>query len=313
MKWDYEHFGDLMVFNTTYRTNKYGMICAPFVGKNHHNNNVMFGMGFVLDEKTSSFIWLFESFMRSMGGGRHPITIMTDQASSIAVDRVAIITGASRGIGRGVALHLASIGAKLVINYTSPSSKTHADQLVSQINSLSISSITTLRAIAVQADVSDETQVKALFNTAEQTFYTQPHIVVTSAGGTFLCIKEADNRVKRGGGGRIVTVSSSVVGSLKQKYGAYAASKAAVEAMTTILAKELKGSGITVNAVAPGPVATEMFFEGKSEEMVKKIADECPLKRLGKVEDVASLVRFLGSDAGGWVNGQIIRVNGGYA
>uniref|UniRef100_A0A803MMA3 Uncharacterized protein n=1 Tax=Chenopodium quinoa TaxID=63459 RepID=A0A803MMA3_CHEQI len=233
--------------------------------------------------------------------------------------RVDIVTGASRGIGRGVALHLASLGAKLVINYTSPSSKTHADQLVSQINSLPISSITTLRAVAIQADVSDETRVKALFNTAEQTFNTQPHIVITSAGifdskyssifdieashfdrifgintrGTFLCIKEAANRVKRGGGGRIVTVSSSVAGSLKEKYGAYAASKAAVEAMTTILAKELKGSGITVNAVAPGPVATEMFFEGKSEEMVKKVIDSCPLKRLGKVEDVASLVGFL--------------------
>ncbi|XP_021741145.1 NADPH-dependent aldehyde reductase-like protein, chloroplastic [Chenopodium quinoa] len=263
-----------------------------------------------------------------------PTTTTPTAAANTLQDRVAIVTGASRGIGKVIALHLASLGAKLVINYTSPSSKTYADQLVCQINSLTLPSITTLRAIAIQADVSDEFQVKALFNTAEQTFNTQPHIVVTSAGifdskysslfdieashfdrifgintrGTFLCIKEAANSFKRGGGGRIVTMSSSAVRSLKEKYGAYAASKAAVNVMTTILAKELKGSGITVNAVAPGPVATEMFFEGKTEEMVKKIAEECPLKRLGKVEDVG----FLASDAGEWVNGQVIRVNGGY-
>ncbi|XP_021741048.1 NADPH-dependent aldehyde reductase-like protein, chloroplastic, partial [Chenopodium quinoa] len=262
----------------------------------------------------------------------HNNGILTPTNSSNTLqNRVAIVTGASRGIGRAIALHLASLGAKLVINYTSPSSKPLADQLVSQINS-------TTRAIAVQADVSDETQVKTLFNTAEQTFNTQPHIVVTSAGvidskyssifdieaadfdrifavntrGTFLCIKEAANRVTRGGGGRIVTLSSSLVGSLKEKYGAYAASKAAVETMTKILAKELKGSGITVNAVAPGPVATEMFLDGKSEEMIKKVVDECPLGRLGMVEDVAPVVGFLASDAAEWVNGQVIRVNGGY-
>ncbi|XP_021741146.1 NADPH-dependent aldehyde reductase-like protein, chloroplastic [Chenopodium quinoa] len=252
-------------------------------------------------------------------------------------DRVAIVTGASRGIGRAIALHLASLGAKLVINYTSPSSKTHADQLVSQINSTTTTT-TTPRAIAIQADVSDKFQVKSLFNIAEQTFNTQPHIVVTSADvldpkysslfdieaadfdrifsvntrGTFLCIKEASKRITRGGGGRIVTMSSSTVASLKVNKGAYTASKAAVEIMTKILAKELKGSGITVNAVAPGPIATEMFFDGKSEEMVKKVVDDCPLGRLGKVEDVAPIVGFLASDAGEWVNGQVIRVNGGY-
>uniref|UniRef100_A0A803MMA6 Uncharacterized protein n=1 Tax=Chenopodium quinoa TaxID=63459 RepID=A0A803MMA6_CHEQI len=99
-------------------------------------------------------------------------------------------------------------------------------------------------------------------------------------------------------------MSSSTVASLKVNKGAYTASKAAVEIMTKILAKELKGSGITVNAVAPGPIATEMFFDGKSEEMVKKVVDDCPLGRLGKVEDVAPIVGFLASDAGEWVNGQ---------
>lgn len=102
------------------------------------------------------------------------------------------------------------------------------------------------------------------------------------------------------------------MGGLKPGFGAYAASKAAVEAMTKILAKELKGTGITANCVAPGPIATEMFFEGKSEEMVRRLVDECPLGRLGETKDVAPVVGFLASDAGGWVNGQVIRVNGGY-
>ncbi|XP_010672066.2 NADPH-dependent aldehyde reductase-like protein, chloroplastic [Beta vulgaris subsp. vulgaris] len=268
-----------------------------------------------------------------------PLITTTTTPTTTLQDRVAIVTGASRGIGRAIALHLATLGAKLVINYTSPSSQTHAEQLLSQINSLSPSpSSTTPRAIIVQADISDETQVKNLFNTAEQAFNTQPHIVITSAGildptysslfdietsefdrifsvnarGTFLCIKEAANRVKRGGGGRIVTVSSSLTASFGVGYGAYTASKAAVDAMTKILAKELKGSRITVNALAPGPIATDMFFDGKSEEVVQKAIDINPLGRLGQVEDVAPVVGFLVSDAAEWINGQIIRVNGGY-
>lgn len=118
--------------------------------------------------------------------------------------------------------------------------------------------------------------------------------------------------MKRGGGGRIVTVSSSLTASFGVGYGAYTASKAAVDAMTKILAKELKGSRITVNALAPGPIATDMFFDGKSEEVVQKAIDINPLGRLGQVEDVAPVVGFLVSDAAEWINGQIIRVNGGY-
>jgi 3-oxoacyl-[acyl-carrier protein] reductase len=133
-----------------------------------------------------------------------------------------------------------------------------------------------------------------------------------NARGSFLCCREAANRVKRGGGGRIILLSSSLVGALKPGYAAYAASKAAVETMTKILAKELKGTGITANCVAPGPIATDLFFAGKTEEQVKRVIEECPHNRLGETKDVAPVVGFLATDASEWVNGQVIRVNGGY-
>ncbi|KAJ4886215.1 NAD(P)-binding Rossmann-fold superfamily protein [Raphanus sativus] len=120
--------------------------------------------------------------------------------------------------------------------------------------------------------------------------------------GTFRCSKEAAN----------ILVTSSVTRGLKPGFGAYAASKAAVETMVKILAKELKGTGITANCVAPRPIATEMFFEGKSSVLVEKIAAENPFGRVGQVKDVVPLVGFLASDGGEWINGQIIPVNGGY-
>ncbi|XP_027361451.1 NADPH-dependent aldehyde reductase-like protein, chloroplastic [Abrus precatorius] len=249
-------------------------------------------------------------------------------------DRVAIVTGSSRGIGREIALHLASLGARLVLNYTSNSNL--ADSVAAEINANSSSGAP--RAISIRADVSDSVQVKSLFDSAERAFDSPVHIMVNSAGvldgtypfvadtsvesfdrtfavnarGAFLCAREAANRVKRGGGGRIVLLTTSVAASLKQGYGTYAAWKAAVEAMTKILAKELKGSGITANCVAPGPVATDMFFEGKTEEMVNMAVEECPLGRLGEAKDIAPVVGFLVSDAAEWINGQVIRVNGGY-
>ncbi|KAM0980343.1 hypothetical protein ACFX13_013911 [Malus domestica] len=247
--------------------------------------------------------------------------------------RVAIVTGGSRGIGRAIAAHLHSLGAKVVVNYAS-SNSAQADQLVSELNQTTPKS----QAIAVRADISDPDQVKQLFDKAEQEFGTQLHIVVNSAGaldpkypsvantavedwdntfnvntkGAFLVSREAANRVMRGGGGRIIMITSSVVGRLPPGYAAYAASKTAVETMVKILAKELKGTGITANCVAPGPVATEMFFAGKSEEMVKGIEDACPLGRLGEPKDVCGIVGFLAADAGEWVNGQVIRINGGF-
>ncbi|KAK7286535.1 hypothetical protein RJT34_21593 [Clitoria ternatea] len=257
----------------------------------------------------------------------------TSQSQSLPLqDRVAIVTGSSRGIGREIALHLASLGARLVINYTSNSAQ--ADSVAAQINANS----TTPRAISLRGDVSDPVQVKSLFDSAEQAFDSPVHILVNSAGildsgyptianttldsfdrifsvnarGAFLCAKEATNRLKRGGGGRIILLTTSLVAALKPGYGAYTASKAAVEAMTKILAKELKGTRITANCVAPGPTATELFFQGKTEEILNRIAQENPMERIGEGKDIAPVVGFLATDAAEWVNGQVIRVNGGY-
>ncbi|KAL0316907.1 UNVERIFIED_CONTAM: NADPH-dependent aldehyde reductase-like protein, chloroplastic [Sesamum radiatum] len=215
-------------------------------------------------------------------------------------DRVAIVTGASRGIGRAIALHLASLGAKLLINYASNSAEAHS--VAAQINTPSA-----LRAVTFQADISNPDQVKSLFDAAESAFNSPVYIFVNSAGildpkyptladttledfdRTFSvnargpsCAAEKPPigewcRIKRGGGGRIICLTASLVAAVIPGYGAYTASKAAVEAMVKILAKELKGTGITANAVAPGAVATDMFYTGKTEETVKKLVEECPL------------------------------------
>uniref|UniRef100_A0A2P2JUK2 Short-chain type dehydrogenase/reductase-like n=1 Tax=Rhizophora mucronata TaxID=61149 RepID=A0A2P2JUK2_RHIMU len=268
-------------------------------------------------------------------------TINSAPPSLPLLDRVAIVTGSSRGIGKAIAIHLASLGARVVVNYIS--NKHQADLVAEEINS-SWSSLgyeydrTAPRAIVVQADVSEPTQVKFLFDETERVFGSQVHVLVNSAAiadaknhtipnipvedfdricrvnfrGAFLCCKEAANRIKRGGGGRIIMLSSSLVRSLKPEIATYAATKAAVEAMVKILAKELKGTRITANCVAPGPIATEMFLTGRSEEQVQGAIDQCPLGRLGETKDVAPVVGFLASDASEWVNGQFIGVNGGY-
>ncbi|GKV40374.1 hypothetical protein SLEP1_g48029 [Rubroshorea leprosula] len=260
---------------------------------------------------------------------------MESSSSSLPLNgRVAIVTGASRAIGRAIATHLHSLGARVVVNYASSSSS--ADQLISELNASAPPSHPT--AVAIKADVSDPDQVKQLFDKAEQEFGSKIHILVNCAGvldakypslanttvedwdwtfnintkGSFLCCREAANRLTREGGARIISISTSVVGSLLPGYAAYAASKAAVETMIKILAKELKGTQITANIVAPGPVATEMFFAGKTEETVKRIVDATPLGRLGEPNDISGIVGFLATDAGEWINGQVIRVNGGF-
>ncbi|CAA7403973.1 unnamed protein product [Spirodela intermedia] len=248
--------------------------------------------------------------------------------------RVAIVTGGSRGIGAAIAAHLAALGAKLVVNYTSSSGAAHS--LTATLNASSADP----RAVAVQADVSDPAAVKALFDRAEEAFGSEAHILVCCAGvlvssypslaattedsfdhmfrvntrGAFLCCREAANRLPRGGGGRIIAVSSSMVAQRKPGFAAYAGSKAAVEAMVTVLAKELAGTGITANCVAPGPTETDMFYAVRQNEAeVARVAAECPMGRIGRPHDIANVVGFLASASGEWVNGQVVHVNGGVA
>ncbi|RLM85401.1 hypothetical protein C2845_PM04G03540 [Panicum miliaceum] len=238
--------------------------------------------------------------------------------------RVAIVTGASRGIGRAIAAHLSSLGASLVLGYASRADE--ADALAASLP----------RAVDVRADVSDEAGARSLFDAAQSAFGgAGAHILVANAGvlddsypavagtatesfdrvvavnlrGAFLCLREAANRLPRGGGGRIVAVTSSVVGSLPE---GYTASKAAVEALVRTMAKELKGTRITANCVAPGATATDMFFAGKSKEMVRRVVVNNPMERLGEPGDIAPVVGFLCTDAAEWVNGQVIRANGGH-
>ena len=188
------------------------------------------------------------------------------------------------------------------------------------------------RAIAVQADVADENAVAALFDRAE-TEFGGVDAVVNSAGslalspiadldltvldalhrtnirGAFVVARQAARRLRTGGS--FVAFSTSVVGTQFPGYGAYAASKGAVEAMTLILARELRGRDITVNTVAPGPTATDLFLEGKTDEEVERLAKIPPLERLGTPDDIARVVAFLTGPEGHWVNGQILRANGG--
>ena len=253
-------------------------------------------------------------------------------ASLMLHGRVAIVTGGAGGIGSAVSKHLASLGARVAVAYVGDPAP--AQKLVTGINSKYDGGP---RAIAVEADVSDAAQVRALFDAAAAAFGGELHVLVTTAAvldysypplaetseatydamfgvnarGTFLCCREAANRLARDGRGRIVTFSSSGVASLRPGYSAYAASKAAVEVMTKILARELRGTGITANTVAPGSTGTPMFYNGKTEEEMDRYIAEAPLGRLGMPEDIAPLVGFLASDAGHWVNAQVLRCNGG--
>ncbi len=238
--------------------------------------------------------------------------------------RCAIVTGSSKGIGAAVAERLARDGFAIIINYASGAQAANA--LVAKIGAAGG------KAIAVGADVSDPAAVTALFDQAIDAF-GGIDVLVNNAGimklktvgetedalfdqhiainlkGTFNGLREAARRMRDGG--RIVSFSSSVVGLYQPTYAAYAATKGAVEAMTHILAKELGRRGITVNAVAPGPVATELFLGDKSEEQVAAVTKMIPLGRLGEPEDIARVVAFLVGPDGGWVNGQVLRVNGG--
>ena len=239
-------------------------------------------------------------------------------------NKVAIVTGASRGIGAAIAARLAHDGFTVVINYAGNAAA--AEEVAGKIEAAGG------KALTAQADVSDPAAVRRLFDTAEEAF-GGVDVLINNAGimplttiadtddavfhqiiavnlkGTFNTLREAAQRLRVGG--RIINMSTSQVALLHPSYGIYAAAKAGVEAMTHVLSKELRGRYITVNAVAPGPTATDLFLEGKSDEVMDRFAKLAPLERLGTPQDIAGTVAFLAGPDGAWVNGQVLRSNGG--
>jgi 3-oxoacyl-[acyl-carrier protein] reductase len=239
-------------------------------------------------------------------------------------NRVAIVTGASRGIGAATAERLAADGFTVVINYSGDTKS--AEALARRIEDKGG------RALTAKADVSDPNAVRGMFDAAEAAF-GGVDVLVNNAGimklakiadsddalfdqqiavnlkGSFNAMREAGKRLRDGG--RIVNFSTSVVGTRLETYGVYAATKSAIETMTAILSKEMRGRHITVNAVAPGPTSTDLFLHGKSPELIDRLAKMNPLERLGTPQDIAAAVSFLVGPDGSWINGQVLRANGG--
>jgi 3-oxoacyl-[acyl-carrier protein] reductase len=239
-------------------------------------------------------------------------------------NKVALVTGASRGIGAAVAERLAKDGFTVVINYSGNAAP--AEELARKIEQDGG------KALTAKADVSDAEAVRRMFDAAEAAF-GGIDVLVNNAGimmlssisdaddanfdrqisvnlkGTFNTLREAGKRLRAGG--RIINFSTSVVGMRFERYGVYAATKAAIETLTAIMSKEMRGRSITVNAVAPGPTGTDLFLTGKSDEVIDRLAKMIPLERLGTPEDIAASVSFLAGPDGSWVNGQVLRANGG--
>jgi len=257
----------------------------------------------------------------------HALTTHTERImNTVKNSQVAIVTGASRGIGAAVARRLANDGFAVAINYASSSKE--ADALVAELAAQGTT------AIAIKADVSNADEVRAMFDATEQQL-GKIDVLVNNAGvlktvpladtsdalydqtfginvrGTFNTLREAAARMNDGG--RIINFSSTTLALNMPGYAIYNATKAAVEAFTHVFAKELRGRNITVNAVAPGPIATSLFLDGKTDEQIQTFAKMPPLQRLGQPEDIASVVSFLAGSDAGWVNGQILRANGGLA
>jgi 3-oxoacyl-[acyl-carrier protein] reductase len=241
-------------------------------------------------------------------------------------EKAAIVTGASGGIGRAVALRLARDGFAVVLSYAGNAAP--AESAAAEIKAAGG------HAFAVKADVADAPAVERLFRDAlgahgridvvvnsagimplgpiaDDTLAAFDRVIATNLRGAFLVLSQAAQRVATGG--RIIAFSSSVIAKSLPGYGPYIASKAGVEGLVRVLANELRGRQITVNAVAPGPVATELFLRGKTEAQIEQFEKLAPLERLGRPEDVVSMVSFLAGPEGGWVNAQVLRANGGFA
>jgi 3-oxoacyl-[acyl-carrier protein] reductase len=243
---------------------------------------------------------------------------------NIETNKAAIVTGSSRGIGAAIAERLAHDGFTVVVNYAG--NAVEAEALVAKIEA------TGGKAIPAQADVSDAAAVARLFDAAQAAF-GGVDVLVNNAGimklatiadtddalfdsqiavnlkGSFNTLREAAKRLREGG--RIINLSSSVVGLYQPTYAVYAATKAGVEAMTHVMSKELRGRNITVNAIAPGPTATALFLKGKPQAVIDQLTRLAPLERLGQPEDIANAVAFLAGPDGAWINGQVLRANGG--
>jgi 3-oxoacyl-[acyl-carrier protein] reductase len=238
--------------------------------------------------------------------------------------KTVIVTGASRGIGAAIAERLAGDGFQVIINYAG-----RAEEATARVARIRESGGI---ATAIRADVSDPAAMRAMFDETERT-HGGVDVLVNNAGimqlapiaeaddalfdrhiavnlkGVFNGIREAARRLKSGG--RIISLSSSVVGLYQPTYGIYAATKGAIEALTHVLANEMRGRNITVNAVAPGPTGTDLFLAGKAPELVDRLSKLAPLERLGRPADIAAAVAFLAGPDGAWINGQVLRANGG--
>jgi 3-oxoacyl-[acyl-carrier protein] reductase len=240
-------------------------------------------------------------------------------------ERVAIVTGASGGIGHGVAVRLGEAGMAVAVHYAG--NRARAEAAADEVKNAGG------RAMVVSADIADEARVGAMFDEVEAEF-GGIDVVVNTAGimlvsplteldfddfdrmhrtnvrGTFVVSQQAARRIRSGGA--IINFSTSVTKLAVPGYTAYAATKGAVDAMTMILAKEMRGRDVTVNAVAPGPTATPLYFTGKPQEVIEAAKKAPPMERLGEPADIAEVVAFLAGPAR-WVNGQVIYTNGGVA